>query len=261
MGSNLGNISQAAPESEWVRAQKKGLDLSEEGRLARARDMGADVTQWEAALTQRNTKLAEADQLHTEAQLATTNRYYETLAKGEEIIEADYEAAIKAATDAADAEYQAAEDAANAAYYEAMDASESDAAEQAALRVFNATTEKAEALREKMISKAEEKADAAKEKALERLEAKATKQQEDEDERLNEWLDNENDTIDEDYNNMIWDLEIILPNGQRRAAYNAAFDPDEMSSANILAGVGAVGAGAAMMPRDQKKPPGQRPRG
>jgi hypothetical protein len=260
-GSNLGNISQAAPESEWVRAQKKGLDLSEEGRLARARDMGADVTQWEAALTQRNTKLAEADQLHTEAQLATTNRYYETLAKGEEIIEADYEAAIKAATDAADAEYQAAEDAANAAYYEAMDASESDAAEQAALRVFNATTEKADALREKMISKAEEKADAAKEKALERLEAKATKQQEDEDERLNEWLDNENDTIDEDYNNMIWDLEIILPNGQRRAAYNAAFDPDEMSSANILAGVGAVGAGAAMMPRDQKKPPGQRPRG
>jgi hypothetical protein len=42
---------------------------------------------------------------------------------------------------------------------------------------------------------------------------------------------------------------------------NAAFDPASKESANILAGVGAVGAGAAMMPRDQKKPPGQRPRG
>jgi len=42
---------------------------------------------------------------------------------------------------------------------------------------------------------------------------------------------------------------------------NAAFDPAESSSSNILAGVGAVGAGAAMMPRDQKKPPGNKPRG
>jgi hypothetical protein len=46
---------------------------------------------------------------------------------------------------------------------------------------------------------------------------------------------------------------------------NAAFDPASKESANILAGVGAVGAGAAMTgairPPDQKKPPGQRPRG
>lgn len=46
---------------------------------------------------------------------------------------------------------------------------------------------------------------------------------------------------------------------------NAAFDPASKESANILAGVGAVGAGAAMTgairPPEQKKPPGQRPRG
>ena len=251
-GSNLGNISQAAPESEWVRAQKKGLDLSEEGRLARARAMGADVTQWEAALTQRNAKLAEADQLHTETQRAITDSYYETLEKGAEIIEAEYEAAVKAATDAAEAEYQAAEDAAIAAYEEALWASEDDVAEEAAERVYDNAIENAEALRDQMISKAEEKADAAKEKALERLDARATKQQEVEDEELNDWLDHRNDDIEEEYNDMILDLEVILPNGQRRAAYNAAFDPDEMSSSNILAGVGAVGAGAAMMPREAR---------
>ena len=46
---------------------------------------------------------------------------------------------------------------------------------------------------------------------------------------------------------------------------NAAFDPASKQSANILAGVGAVGAGAAMTgairPPERKKPPGQRPRG
>ena len=46
---------------------------------------------------------------------------------------------------------------------------------------------------------------------------------------------------------------------------NAAFDPASKQSANILAGVGAIGAGAAMTgairPPERKKPPGQRPRG
>jgi hypothetical protein len=55
--------------------------------------------------------------------------------------------------------------------------------------------------------------------------------------------------------------EILIFSPSNIRSVNAAFDPAKTSSANILAGVGAVGAGAAMMPRDQKKPPGQRPRG
>lgn len=58
---------------------------------------------------------------------------------------------------------------------------------------------------------------------------------------------------------------VILFNPSSIRSTNAAFDPASKKSANILAGVGAVGAGAAMTgairPPEQKKPPGQRPRG
>ena len=58
---------------------------------------------------------------------------------------------------------------------------------------------------------------------------------------------------------------VLVFNPSNIRSTNAAFDPSSKQSANILAGVGAVGAGAAMTgairPPDQKKPPGQRPRG
>jgi hypothetical protein len=59
--------------------------------------------------------------------------------------------------------------------------------------------------------------------------------------------------------------QYVIFNPSSIRSTNAAFDPASKKSANILAGVGAVGAGAAMTgairPPDQKKPPGQRPRG
>jgi hypothetical protein len=58
---------------------------------------------------------------------------------------------------------------------------------------------------------------------------------------------------------------VLVFNPANIRSTNAAFDPASKQSANILAGVGAVGAGAAMTgairPPEQKKPPGQRPRG
>jgi hypothetical protein len=61
------------------------------------------------------------------------------------------------------------------------------------------------------------------------------------------------------------DILSVVFNPSNIRSTNAAFDPSSKQSANILAGVGAVGAGAAMTgairPPEQKKPPGQRPRG
>jgi hypothetical protein len=58
---------------------------------------------------------------------------------------------------------------------------------------------------------------------------------------------------------------VLVFNPSNIRSVNAAFDPASKESANILAGVGAVGAGAAMTgairPPEQKKTPGQRPRG
>jgi len=253
MGSNLGNVPKTQPAPQR-------LDMSDYARLTRAREMGADVTNWEAALKKRDTAISDAEQRLISASDAADEQFA-FVSEQTQAIEDAYRAAVQTATEAAQAAYEQAENAAGAAFDDAIRLNDSEVSQIAAKNRYNQVMAIAEKTRDDVIEKADEKANAAREKALARFEGKAEKLLEKAQKKAEALYEKEIEKADIAYDDDVANMQVTLSNGQMRSVLDADFNPDDFPSSNILAGVGAVGAGAAMMLRDQKKPPGQRPRG